>query len=108
MPSFLAEYYSFFANSYAKSRWFAGILIPYAADNTELVANLSLDKDVVHKFLLHYVVGSSSAGRLIWQRLLNFEDGPVVGQKQKNVAVVSKVQIRNILIRVLFWVRHTS
>jgi hypothetical protein len=79
MPSFLAEYYSFFANLYAKSRWFAGVLIPYAADNTELVANLSLDKDVVHKFLLHYAVGSSSAGRFIWQRLLNFEDGPVVG-----------------------------
>jgi hypothetical protein len=29
------------------------------------VANLSLDKDVVHEFSLHYSMGSSSAGRFI-------------------------------------------
>jgi hypothetical protein len=108
MPSFLAEYYSFFANSYAKSRWFVGVLILYAANNTKLVANLSLDKDVVHKFSLHYVVGSSYAGQLIWQRLLNFEDGPVVGLKQKIVTAINKVHRGNILIRVLLWIWHTS
>jgi hypothetical protein len=41
---------------YAKSRWFAGVLIPYAANNTEFVAQWYMNKDAPPIFLVHQII----------------------------------------------------
>jgi hypothetical protein len=40
-------------NLYSKCRWFVGVLIPYAANNTEFVAKWYMDKDAPPIFSVH-------------------------------------------------------